>query len=151
MSSLAFSSSTASLPSRVTVSTSIMARSAAENARTCEYRQRRSIPSSTAQISFIMSDCSHRSACSRHQRHSCGPSACRTSPMLRTRRSKSSRLLSSSTRCARAGTEHRFRHAMKISRLGRHPCARKLQTMTAERNFRRREDTDFCFSHDASH
>src|ERR1700722_3972224 len=46
MSSSALSSTTASRPSRVTVSTSIMARSAAENAGTCEYAHEESSPPS---------------------------------------------------------------------------------------------------------
>ena len=47
MSSSAFSSTTASRPSRVVVSTSIMARSEAENAGTCEYTHAGSSRSST--------------------------------------------------------------------------------------------------------
>jgi hypothetical protein len=96
----AFSSTTASRPSRVTLSTSIIARSEAENAGTCEYCYRGSSESSSAATSFTTSDSSHRSGCSRHHRLSRGPSACRTSPTLRISSSNSFRFPSFTTRCA---------------------------------------------------
>ena len=73
ISSPAFSSTTASLPSHVAVSTPIMARPEAENAGTWEYRHEASRRSSTSVASSTTSDSSQRSnSLSVTCHHDCG-------------------------------------------------------------------------------
>src|SRR4051812_28862775 len=50
----------------------------------------------------------------------------------------------------RAQTKHNFRFAPEIPRLSRQPSARKFQTMTTERNLRRRQLGRFRFGHECT-
>lgn len=81
---VALSSITASRRSRVTVSTSIIGRSEAENAGTCEYTRAGVSRESRALTSRATSDSSQRSGCIRHNGLVCGASArrdCQTARM----------------------------------------------------------------------